>query len=146
MLNGMCPVFSADMSDKEGCPYFTSELHLCDVCGNHISQNAIIDNTDDVCHVVCPQCGQGLDMCATCIQYKRCAFQQDTSCPEPPQIMKQMRQGNMVMQTQVLNPKRIEATCRKGCPCFDEDGLDSGNFCKKQNGVGCCNYKTRWRN
>jgi hypothetical protein len=129
----MCPVFSADMSGKEGCPYFTSELHLCDVCGNHISQNAIIDNTDDVCHVVCPQCGQGLDMCATCIQYKRCAFQQDTSCPEPPQIMKQMRQGNMVMQTQTRNEEREKKFCHS-CICWSEEC-----GCLKNFNIGCIN-------
>jgi hypothetical protein len=60
--------------------------------------------------------------------------------------MREVRQGNMIAQTQVMNPKRVEATCRRGCPCFNEDGLDNGTFCMRQNGdCGCKKYHTNWR-
>lgn len=143
---GMCPIFNADMSEENGCPFFTTELQLCEVCGNHIFKGAIIAEDDGIYHMTCPQCGTNLNQCATCIQQSQCAFQNDQSCPEPPYVMVQYRQGNAVIQTQQLNPKRIEATCRAGCPCFNEDGLDDGTYCRKQDGCGCNKYKTNWRN
>lgn len=144
MLNGMCPVFSADMSDKEGCPYFTNELHLCDVCGHPIINVVYVEQDEnEKWHKLCADCVNA-PPCKTCV-HRYCAFQQDTSCPEPQTVMREIRQGNMIMQAQVLNPKRIEATCRKGCPCFNEDGLDDGTYCGRQN-AGCGKYRTQWRN
>ena len=142
---GMCPVFNADMSEESGCPLFTAELQLCEVCGNHIFKGAIIAEDDGIYHMTCPQCGTNLNQCSTCIQQSQCAFQSDQSCPEPPYIMVQQRQGNAIIQTQRLNPKRIQATCAQGCPCFNEDGLDDNLFCLSAAGCGCKNYKTNWR-
>ena len=143
---GMCPVFNADMSEENGCPLFTTELQLCEVCGNHIFRGAIIAEDDGIYHMTCPQCGTNLNQCATCIHQSQCAFQNDQSCPEPPYVMVQQRQGNAIIQTQRLNPKRVQATCARGCPCFNEDGLDDGTYCRKQDGCGCNKYKTNWRN
>jgi hypothetical protein len=142
----MCPVFNADMSEENGCPLFTTELKLCEVCGSHIFKGAIIAEDDGTYHMTCPQCGTNLNQCATCIQQSQCAFQSDQSCPEPPYVMVQQRQGNAIIQTQRLNPKRIQATCAQGCPCFNEDGLDDNLFCLSAVGCGCKNYKTNWRN
>ena len=145
LKGGMCPIFNADMEGEQGCPMFTRELNPCDLCGSHIPSNAILCEIDSIYHQVCAQCYHSLNTCATCVnQY--CAFKQDSNCHEPPTIMREVRQGNMLIQTQVMNPKRIEATCRKGCPCFNEDGLDSGNHCKRQNNFACNNYTTNWRN
>lgn len=143
--NGMCPVFEADMEGQNGCPYFTTELQICELCGNIILSQSIIQEEDGVFHQICRNCVTG-PPCKSCTKAKDCRLQNDQSCPEPLYVMVQHRQGNMVMQTQQLNPKRIQATCAQGCPCFWEEGLDDGNYCWKQLNCGCNNYKPNWRN
>ena len=144
LKGGMCPIFNADMSDELGCPYFTPNVEFCDVCGSPIIGKAFVEEDDGRVHLFCRQCA-GAPHCQTC-RFSYCAFLQDASCQEPPMVMRQMRQGNMIIQQQMMNPKRVEATCRKGCPCFNEDGLDDGTFCVKQEGCGCNKYKMNWRN
>ena len=144
MRNGACPIFNADMTGKDGCPYHSTELNICGICGSPMLEKAIIEqDKNGDWHKMCPQCANA-EQCQTCI-HSYCAFEQDTNCQEPPVVMRQMRQGNMVMQQQVMNPKRVEATCRQGCPCFNEDGLDDGTFCGRKNGSGCNKYYTNWR-
>lgn len=144
LQNGGCPVFHADMSGKDGCPYHSTEAHICGICGSVIFGKAILEEDEGRWHKLCGSCLSAPD-CQICgNQY--CAFQQDQSCHEPPFVMREMRQGNMMIQQQIRNPKRVEATCRQGCPCFNEDGLDDGTFCSRQNGCGCNKYKTNWRN
>lgn len=143
--NGACPIFNADMSGKDGCPYHTTELHICSICGSPIIGTVYFEHDDNMnWYKECMNCVQATP-CQTCI-HQYCAFQEDTHCPEPHTVMRQMRQGNMIVQQQVINPKRVEATCRQGCPCFNEDGLDNSTFCSRQNGCGCNKYKTNWRN
>jgi hypothetical protein len=139
----MCPIFNADMSEQHGCPYFTTELRTCHICGSVILGAGILEADEDIWHEMCQQCASA-PRCNTC-QRKDCKFQNDRSCPEPPYIMVQQRQGNAIIQTQKINPKRVQATCAQGCPCFDEDGLDDGTFCLSTTGCGCKNYKTNWR-
>jgi hypothetical protein len=139
----MCPIFNADMSEQHGCPYFTTELRTCHICGSVILSAGILEVDEDIWHEMCQQCASA-PRCNTC-QRKDCKFQNDRSCPEPPYVMVQQRQGNAIIQTQKINPKRVQATCAQGCPCFDEDGLDDGTFCLSTTGCGCKNYKTNWR-
>jgi hypothetical protein len=140
---GMCPIFNADMSEQHGCPHFTTELRTCHICGSIILGAGILEADDDIWHEMCQQCASA-PRCNTC-QRKDCKFQNDQSCSEPLYVMVQQRQGNAIIQTQTMNPKRVQATCAQGCPCFDEDGLDDGTFCLSTTGCGCKNYKTNWR-
>lgn len=146
LKGGMCPIFNADMSDEQGCPMFCSELTLCDVCGAVIPTGGTIqkDEESDEYVILCAQCSAA-PPCATCRYHSGCRFEQDTSCPEPLYIMVQHRQGNAIIQSQQLNPKRVQATCAQGCPCFWEDGLDDGNFCLGKIGCGCKTYKLNRR-
>lgn len=145
MRNGACPIFNADMTGKDGCPYYSTELHTCDICGKSMIEKSILERDENgIWHEICPQCANA-PLCRNCIQ-SYCAFQQDINCKEPLMVMRQMRQGNMIVQQQVMNPKRVEATCRQGCPCFNEDGLDDGSFCRRQDECGCEKYHTIWRN
>lgn len=140
LKNGVCPIFNADMTDQEGCPMYMAEMVQCDICGNAMIGGITYEqDKDGNWHRLCGRCVSA-PKCQTC-KSVYCALQEDQSCPEPIFIMVQRRQENMIIQTQELNPKRIEATCRKGCPCFDEEGF----FCKRQNG-GCNKYQTNWRN
>ena len=145
MRNGACPIFNADMTGQNGCPYHSTELHTCGICGNPMIEKSILERDENgVWHEMCTKCANA-PRCHNCA-HSYCAFQEDTHCPEPPMVMRQMRQGNMIVQQQVMNPKRVEATCRKGCPCFNEDSLDDGSFCRRQDECGCEKYHTIWRN
>ncbi len=147
LKGGMCPIFQADMSEENGCPMFQTELSYCDVCGQPIPIGGILQYDEEhECYArLCGQCGAA-PTCATCHYHDGCRFEKDTSCSEPPYIMVQQRQGNAIIQSQQLNPKRVQATCAQGCPCFWEDGLDDGNFCLGKIGCGCKTYKLKWRN
>lgn len=145
LKDGKCPIFNKDMSGADGCPLHTSVLLTCDVCGGVLLGPPIFewDNEKEVVHQMCQNCGTD-SSCRTCSS-KECKFNDDESCPEPPYVMVEKRQGNMFVQTQMLNPKRVMATCAQGCSCFDEEGLDSSTFCRKTQNCGCKNYKTNWR-
>ena len=145
LQGGACPVFNADMTGKDGCPMYQYELQTCDLCGNVIVGTVFLEHDDNMdWHRLCQSCINA-SPCKTCV-HQYCAFQQNQECKEPPYVMREVRQGNMIAQTQVMNPKRVEATCRQGCPCFNEDGLDTGEFCGRQNEWGCNKYHTNWRN
>lgn len=147
LKGGMCPIFGAVMpEDEKGCPYFNTQIDTCDVCGQLILINAVLDISDDnTVHKMCSSCASA-EPCVTCTERPKCAFTQDKTCKEPPTIMVEQRQGNMVAQFQKINPKRIEATCANGCSCYWEGGLEDGTYCLKQLGCGGCkNYKTNWR-
>lgn len=146
LKGGMCPIFNATMADDEsGCPYFTVEPEFCAICGQLILTNAVIDNEHGEPHIMCHSCASA-DPCVTCRQRPQCAFQSDTTCREPQVITVQMRQGPAIIQTQKINPKRIEATCARGCVCYRPEGLQDGDHCIKQIGCGCPSYNPNWRN
>ena len=79
---------------------------------------------------ICDHCMAASGTCAFCVQSTQCEFESNPS-PLPKQVQKTIRQGNMVIQTVVQNPERIDITCRKLCKCFSED-----LGCLKQ--FGCC--------
>ena len=140
---GVCPVFNGDTSAETGCPVFSSSLNPCENCGAHIPKGGVIEyDEDEMTHLLCDHCAN-LPMCQRCGSLNECSFQTDRTCPEPPMQTITQRQGNAIMQTQVPNPKRVELTCAKGCPCYT--GLEMGAHCAKQLGCGCNNYKSNWR-
>ena len=142
LQGGMCPIFRADMSEKDGCPYFTSELRTCHICGSVIFGAGILEADGDIWHELCQKCAAAAP-CTVC-QHTDCRFQSDQSCQEPLFVMVEQRKGNMIMQTQAINPKRVQATCAQGCSCYHE--TEEGFICFRQEGCGCKNYKTNWRN
>lgn len=142
LQGGMCPIFRADMSEKDGCPYFTSELRTCHICGSVIFGAGVLEADGDIWHESCQRCAAAAP-CAVC-QHTDCRFQSDQSCQEPPFVMVEQRKGNVIMQAQAINPKRVQATCAQGCSCYHE--TEEGFICFRQEGCGCKNYKTNWRN
>lgn len=120
-------------------------IDTCDICGHPLPEKAVIDESrSGEIRLICHACAQP-PMCRTCTAVSECAFATDKSCAEPPYVIKQVRQGNMIAQTQIRNPKRIAATCAY-CRCYWPEGLSDGNHCLKEMGCGCNNYKTAWRN
>ena len=140
LKNGLCPVFNANMEGKSGCPHFTTELTLCDVCGHLILGESYLQEDNGVFHILCVECATG-HPCKSCKELQYCRFQTDQDCQEPPFVMVQQRQGNMVVQQQIMNPKRVEATCADGCPCFNKE-----HGCMREYGCGCTNHLMNWRN
>ena len=144
LQGGTCPIFRSDMTGEQGCPQFVAELEYCEVCGNIVIKGGAyrFEDSDESWHLMCDECANG-HPCAACESANYCALQQDQSCPEPLHIMQTMRQGNMVVQQQVINPKRIELTCGK-CKCYHQ--TEEGEFfCFKNEQCACNNYKVNWR-
>ena len=144
LKNGMCPIFNANMEGESGCPYFSTQLHICEICGNLIPKGGYLEQDGDSFHLMCYNCVSG-NPCISCKSVSECPLHQDQSCPEPLYIMVEQRNGNMIVHSQQLNPKRVHATCAAGCPCFRKEGLDDGIFCWKQTGCGCNKHQYIWR-
>lgn len=109
------------------------EVETCAICGRPIYNiNLLLDVQEDgsvrYLHFAC---GKALNTCATCANSQACEFDTNPD-PMPKVVMQTVRQGNMVMQTQVRNPDRINKLCLK-CNCYKD-----GFCCKEYN---CCsNY------
>ena len=143
---GVCPVFNRQMEDEEpGCPIYSMSVNTCDICGTAIISGGTIQEDEGKNHIICDSC-MNSNPCLTCINMSNCLFETDKSCGEPKVISVQKRQGNMIVQTQAINPKRVQKTCAKGCPCYYEPGAADGYYCWKQFNCPCNNYKIAWRN
>lgn len=129
----VCALSGLKIEAKDYCSKHRTSLTKCSICGNVILADAVIDNG----HLICQSCFSILKTCKTCHFGNVCEFQTNPS-PIPQMINKQIRQGNMVAVTQVMNPERIHITCEKGCKCFDKE-----NGCLKQNGM-CGNQEVKY--
>ena len=89
----------------------------CDVCGHPMPANEVIIDGDNL---ICKQCFQHMNTCVLCDNGERCEFKQNPS-PIPHTIRKEVRQGNMIAVTDVMNPERVEKTCKSLCGCFSEE-------------------------
>lgn len=128
-----CQVNNWDINPSaDTCPHHTMRLEACSKCGRQGPAQAFLW-VDGKNELLCEQCYNILDTCQSCGAAQSCAFETDPSLL-PKVVMRQVRQGNMVMQTQVRNPDREEITCKKGCKCYNNDF-----GCQRQ--AGCCvNY------
>lgn len=129
------------VKDTDFCSHHTDTLWTCDCCGRnfweppHITMTLLDNNViSSIDAVVCPQCSKQLSKCATCAQANICSFETDPSSL-PKYVPQQIRQGNMISVTQVMNPERIRVTCEKSCPCFSTDF-----GCYKQSRGTCPQY------
>lgn len=119
---------NADFCSKHQVVY---EVETCAICGQPIyNTNLLLDVQEDgSVRYIHLACGRALNTCSTCKHRGRCEFETNPD-PMPKVVMQTVRQGNMVMQTQVRNPDRIRKFCHE-CPCFDPE-----NECLKQ--FNCC--------
>ena len=121
------------------CPKFLtrdSEIGYCSICHQPVyTNNGVIDLLEgDNFRVLHLNCAKQLNKCQTCANLQICEFDTNPD-PMPKVVMQTVRQGNMVMQTQVKNPSRIEKFCHN-CQCFSPDF-----GCFKEN--GCCDGKCK---
>lgn len=102
------------------CSKHVTSPKTCDICGQFIIIDSIIDMEDGKFYEVCQNCASRFNTCHICDKAAYCDFMENPS-PIPKAVMKQVRQGSMVMQTQVRNPERIKITCENGCSCWNKE-------------------------
>lgn len=111
-------------------------MEMCNYCGRPLQQSGIITPLSNGSYaLMCHNCFKHLGTCAFCSHAQLgCAFENDPS-PIPKQVTQTIRQGNMVMQTVIKNPARVEALCTK-CTCFDI----TSQFCGRDDNL-CLSYR-----
>lgn len=127
----ICPLFKRKMDkDNESCFLYSKEIIQCEICGKHMgSESAIVDS--ETAKLICDNCATETGTCKTC-KHTECKLK-NNDLGLPIYVMETIRQGNMVMQQQVINPELIEKTCKAGCKCWFNE-----TCCKQE---GCCmNY------
>ena len=129
--NQICNLFKEPFPPEEHCPKFQKTLQKCSICGQIALNLPVLEYFGTEIIQYCESCAQHMGHCSTCTSGGFCAFKEDTSVKIPPVITQTTRQGNMVIQQQVTNPERIEATC-KNCKCFNS----AENCCNRI--FNCC--------
>lgn len=119
--NGVCNLTQLPIDlEKDQCSKFNDEPIHCVICRS-ITLHPIIECLNDNYYHLCPQCSDKVGTCATCLHNSpKCRFQTDQSAL-PLYTVVQERQGNAIIQKQVLNPERQKVTCALGCDCWDTD-------------------------
>ena len=110
--------------DRDYCSKHSANALFCEYCNKPLVTKLHIIPTKTVNHVLCPECSSITGTCQFCLDGNKCDFETNPS-NIPKMINQQIRQGNMIMTTQVRNPARIDITCKAGCKCYKEE-------------IGCC--------
>ena len=123
--------------EKDFCSHYTDSLENCEICGHPmLTEGSFIEQDDNgVWHQYCSNCAKLLQTCQTCSN--PCEFESNPD-PMPKVVIKTVRQGNMQMQTQVMNPERIQKFC-PSCNCYDEEV-----GCKRVFNDSCCKKPNFW--
>ena len=130
---GVCARTRAYEVPTNLCSHWCEEVPVCDICHSlFVPPITWIYDKQERPHRMCPNCFNARNTCKLCIYNNGCAFK-ESPINIPPVINQTVRQGNMVMTTQVPNPARIDATCKSGCHCHSEDG------CNREFGT-CANF------
>lgn len=120
----ICQLTGQAVTDDDFCSKHQEILDICDLC-NKIVTSTLCFPAEGGYHFICQDCFRSLSTCCMCASGKHCAFEADTTLPKL--VMQTVRQGNMVMQTQVRNPELVNKTCKAGCKCYDE----AGQYCRR---------------
>ena len=122
--------------EEDYCSKYQKEFTYCDYCGNAMVAPIYIEVRDngDV-YQYCSRCKELRSTCQLCSRVQSCEFMTNPD-PMPHVVTKTVRQGNMVMQTQVKNEERVKKFCH-GCSCW------SGESCCKDFNEGCINFTSR---
>ena len=129
----VCLLFGVPMEDRDYCSKHADEIILCDICGNPLlGPTYVEDDGDEKLLRYCERCHQAFQTCQLCSKMQECEFETNPD-PMPKIVMKAVRQGNMMMQTQVKNEERVQKFCHS-CHCWLGDGIDA---CGKEFNVSC---------
>ena len=132
-----CLLFDKVMEDDFFCYYYTESPYVCEICKKHLPTDKVVYETggnQTSYHLICANCSSMIGTCSFCKNANTCKFEQDKTISEPLYVIQEIRQGPMITQQQVKNPKRIEKTCIN-CSCYK-----SGD-CLKANNSSCEDYK-----
>ena len=117
-----CPLIGYEYTDNRNqiCPYHTTELPKCDICGKVVPDSMFTQKSDGSWIRICKNCQSKSGTCGGCSKSSTCDFETNPS-PIPKAVQKRIQQGNQIMVTTIKNPSRIDVTCRINCPCFSEE-------------------------
>lgn len=134
----VCLLFGIPMEDTDYCSKHADVIIPCDICGQALLGSTYVEyDGEGEPHQYCERCHQAFNTCQLCPSFQKCEFKTNPD-PMPQVVMKTVRQGNMMMQTQVKNEKRVQKFC-PSCCCWDE------NYgCMKEFNVGCINKQDFW--
>ena len=104
--------------DKDQCSTFNDDPRRCDVCHGLMVTGGIVEEVNGNYYTLCPKCSDAISECFGCEHSETCVFESDPS-PLPKMVMRQVQQGNAIMQTQMRNPDREKCTCALYCKCWD---------------------------
>ena len=114
-----------------------AQPELCDICGRPAAQSILykVDGPDQPNYnLFCPTCYPLLDTCQVCGHFNECEFETNSD-PLPKYVRQEIRDGNMVIVTDIKNPERIRKYCQK-CKCYGGEEND----CLKQFNTRCENH------
>ena len=124
--------------DTDFCSKHAETLKTCCICGGYVVEPGYIDwDGEGEVHEYCERCHQLFNTCQFCPSFQKCEFMTNPD-PMPQVVTKTVRQGNMMMQTQVKNEERVQKFC-PSCCCWDEN-----HGCMKEFNVGCVNKQDFW--
>lgn len=106
--------------ETDYCSRHPNTALTCEICGSILLSSSIIDLVDDTPHIICPQCLNLLGTCNLCDHAKVCVFESSPSTL-PKTIYKTIQHGPMQATVEVMNPDRIQETCKKECTCWDDE-------------------------
>ena len=131
-----CPLIGYEYTDNRNqiCPYHTTELPKCDICGKVVPDSMFTQKSDGSWIRICKNCQSKSGTCGGCSKSSTCDFETNPS-PIPKAVQKRIQQGNQIMVTTIKNPSRIDVTCGINCPCFSEEN----GCCREYN--TCSNFE-----
>ena len=124
----VCQLTGQQVSNEDFCSKHEEFLHVCELCHKPALPILLYPWEGGITNFLCQDCFRSFSTCRMCASGKHCAFEADTTLPK--QVMQTIRQGNMVMQTQVRNPELVNKTCKAGCKCYD----NAGQYCRREDG------------
>lgn len=120
--------------EADYCSHHQTTRVTCEICGSILLSPGILDLVDDTPHTICPQCLSLLGTCNLCDHAKVCAFESSPSTL-PKTVHKTIQRGPMQATVEIMNPDRIQETCKKDCTCWDDEcgclRTQSGQTCGK---------------
>lgn len=118
--------------DEDYCSHWITleMLGACAYCGQMFMGPGFLEQLEDGSWIeFCPGCAEDFGTCKMCADFKKCKLTDQKVRPDlPVAIVKTIQKGNMRMQTQIVNPERIDAICKAECKCWDGEGCARRDF------------------
>ena len=130
---GVCALTKRAVEDTDYCSSHSTNPTVCATCQRYIVGHSFLEKVNNRYIEICGNCATALSTCAGC-KNAVCQFETNPD-PLPKTILKQIRQGNAIIQTTVVNLERVKKFCEP-CPCFCKEDY----ACNRE--FNCCNRHT----